>query len=196
MVQEEGPGFKKMGMFVFKKVGIKTVGFGYYFYLYGANRLILATSQVYSSLAACKKGAKSVVNDSAIAAVEDLTDPSRKPRSYPRFEIFTDGEGYHRFRLRDRNGEKVLASQRYCTEDAVRRAVQSVVSQVEMPRFFMKQNGEMIELLGVDRQEEEDYTLSDTADIVLFTERPLGDEPLQSLGREDDLLNEREPSDN
>ena len=164
-----------MGLFLFKKVKIKTLGYGYYFYLYSENHLILATSQVYSSLAACKKGAKSVVCDSAIAALEDLSDPSRKPHKCPRFEIYTDAQGYRRFRLRDRNGESVLASQRYSGENAVRLGVQSVINQVQAPRFFMKQGGELVELLGVDQQDDDLQPVTDVADIVLFTERPLGD---------------------
>lgn len=164
-----------MGLFLFKKVKIKTLGYGYYFYLYSDNHLILATSQVYSSLAACKKGAKSVVCDSAIAAVEDLSDPLRRPHKCPRFELYTDVEGYRRFRLRDRNGESVLASQRYSTEDAVRLGVQAVVAQVQTPRFFMKQGSELTELLGVERQDDELPPVTDVADIVLFTERPLGE---------------------
>ena len=164
-----------MGLFLFKKVKIKTLGYGYYFYLYGENQLILATSQIYSSLAACKKGAKSVVCDSAVAAVEDLSDPSRKPHRCPRFEIYTDVEGYRRFRLRDRNGESVLASQRYTSESSVRLGVDSVVNQVKAPRFFMKQGSELVEMLGVDQQDDDAPPITDVADIVLFTERPLGD---------------------
>lgn len=164
-----------MGLFLFKKVKIKTLGYGYYFYLYSENHLILATSQIYSSLAACKKGAKSVVCDSAIAAVEDLSDPSRKPHKCPRFEIYTDVDGYRRFRLRDRNGESVLASQRYSGETSVRLGVQSVITQVQAPRFFMKQGSELVELLGVDQQDDDLPPVTDVADIVLFTERPLGD---------------------
>ncbi len=164
-----------MGLFLFKKVKIKTLGYGYYFYLYGENQLILATSQVYSSLAACKKGARSVVIDSAVAAVEDLSDPTRRPHRCPRFELYTDVDGYRRFRLRDRNGESVLASQRYSSENAVRLGVQSVVTQVQSPRFFMKQGSELIELLGIERQDDELPPVTDVADVVLFTERPLGD---------------------
>ena len=164
-----------MGLFLFKKVKIKTLGYGYYFYLYGENHLILATSQVYSSLAACKKGARSVVCDSAIAAIEDLSDPARKAHRCPRFEIYTDVEGYRRFRLRDRNGESVLASQKYSSENAVRLGVQSVITQVQTPRFFMKEGGELIELLGIERQDDDLSYVTDVADVVLFTERPLGD---------------------
>ena len=129
------------------------------------------------------------MSDSAIAATEDLSDPSRKPHRCPRFEIYTDVDGYRRFRLRDRNGESVLASQRYSSENAVRLAVRSVISQVRTPRFFMKQNGELVELLGVDRIDDDDFSYSsDSAEVVLFTERPLDDPDLEELSEiEEDL---------
>ena len=175
-----------MGLFLFKKVKIKTLGYGYYFYLYSENHLILATSQVYSSLAACKKGAKSVVCDSAVAALEDLSDPLRRPHKCPRFELYTDGDGYRRVRLRDRNGESVLASQRYSTEDAVRLGVQAVITQVQEPRFFTRQGSELVELLGVERQDDEPPAVTDVADTVLFTERPLGELASIDVGDESD----------
>ena len=121
--------------------------------------------------------------------MEDLSDPSRKPHKCPRFEIYTDVEGYRRFRLRDRNGESVLASQRYSGENAVRLGVQSVISQVQAPRFFMKQGSELVELLGVDQQDDDLPPIADVADVVLFTERPL----LDGDSVDGDALSDREP---
>jgi hypothetical protein len=57
----------------------------------------------------------------------------------------------------------------------VRLGVQSVITQVQAPRFFMKQGSELVELLGVDQQDDDLPPVTDVADIVLFTERPLGD---------------------
>ena len=88
-----------MGSFVIKEVRIRELGRGYYFDLYAPSRLIIATSQMYTSLAACKKGARSVVRDAREATIDDLTDPTRKSVGYPRFEIFREGENF-RFRLR------------------------------------------------------------------------------------------------
>ncbi len=163
-----------MGSFVIKEVRIKELGQGYYFDLYAPSRLIIATSQIYTSLAVCKKGARSVVRDAREAAVDDLTDPTRPSVGYPRFEIFREGENY-RFRLRTQSGDRTLTSQYYSSVAICKAAIESVKALVAMPKFYILEGHELRELLNVNISHDEDVIseVSDTADIQLSTERPL-----------------------
>lgn len=163
-----------MGSFVIKEVHIKELGQGYYFDLYAPSRLIIATSQIYTSLTVCKRGARNVVRDAREAAVDDLTDPTRRSVGYPRFEIFREGESF-RFRLRTQSGDRTLTSQYYSSIALCRLAIESVKALVAMPRFYILEGHELRELLNVNISHDEDVIpeISDTADIQLLTERPL-----------------------
>ena len=65
---------------------------------------VIATSEVYSSETACKKGVDSVRN-SALGEVEDQTVEGFEVKKHPKFEIYADKAGDFRYRLKARNGE-------------------------------------------------------------------------------------------
>ena len=84
-----------MGKFVIKetKTGIK-------FDLKAGNGEVIATSEVYTTEAACKNGIASVTKNAPVAAIEDQTVEGFATAKNPKFEIYTDKGGEYRFRLR------------------------------------------------------------------------------------------------
>ena len=97
-----------MGKFVIKntKTGVK-------FDLKATNGEIIASSEIYSSLAACKKGIASVAANAPIAAVEDQTAEGYAVEKHPKFEIYQDKAGEFRFRLKAKNGQIIAVSEGY-----------------------------------------------------------------------------------
>lgn len=97
-----------MGKFVIKetKTGIK-------FDLKAGNGEVIATSEVYTTEAACKNGIQSVITNAAIAAVEDQTKEGYATEKNPKFEIYTDKAGEFRFRLKAKNGQIIAVSEGY-----------------------------------------------------------------------------------
>lgn len=110
-----------MGKFVMKetKSGIK-------FNLKAGNGEIIATSEVYTTAAACKNGINSVVTNAPIAALEDQTVEGFKTEKNPKFEIYTDKAGETRFRLKAKNGQIIATSEGYTTKKACLNGVESV----------------------------------------------------------------------
>lgn len=104
---------------------IRQVRSGYKFDLLAGNGQVIATSEVYETAAACKKGIQSVGNCAPKAAVVDLTEEGKLPAN-PKFEIFVDKAGAYRFRLKARNGQVVAVSENYTTKAACLHGVQSV----------------------------------------------------------------------
>ncbi len=157
-----------------KQVQVKELGACYYFDIYAPSRLVLATSQIYTSLAVCKKGARSVVRDAREAGIDDMTDPTRVSVGYPRFELFREGESF-RFRLRTQNGDRTLTSQYYATAELCEKAIYMVKELVREPLFYMLEGHELSELLNVniDRDEKEAEEACDSVDMELLIERPL-----------------------
>ena len=89
-----------MGKFVIKetKSGIK-------FDLKAGNGEVIATSEVYTTEAACKNGIASVTKNAPVAAIEDQTVEGYATEKNPKFEIYTDKAGEYRFRLKAANGQ-------------------------------------------------------------------------------------------
>ena len=110
-----------MGKFVINdaKNGVK-------FNLKAGNGEVIAHSEVYSSLASCKKGIASVIKNAPIAPVEDQTKEGFEKISNPKFEVYTDKKGEFRFRLRARNGQNIAASEGYTTMKACQNGIESV----------------------------------------------------------------------
>ncbi len=110
-----------MGKFVINdaKNGVK-------FNLKAGNGEVIAHSEVYSSLASCKKGIASVIKNAPIAAVEDQTKEGFAKERNPKFEIYADKKGEFRFRLRARNGQNIAASEGYTTMKACQNGIESV----------------------------------------------------------------------
>ena len=104
---------------------IKPVATGYKFDLLAANGQIIATSEVYETEAACRKGIHSVCSSAPKAKFADLTEEGKLPTN-PRFELFLDKAGAYRFRLRSRNGQVIAVSEDYTTREACENGIESV----------------------------------------------------------------------
>ena len=111
-----------MGKFV-----IRQTGTGYKFDLKATNGEVIATSEVYSTEAACIKGTESVAKCAATANFADLTAGEQEV-SHPKFELYQDKAGQYRFRLKARNGEIIATSEAYTTKAACENGIESVRS--------------------------------------------------------------------
>ena len=65
---------------------------------------VIATSEVYTSEAACKKGVDSVKN-SAAGEVENQTIEGFETKKHPKFEVYKDKGGAFRYRLKAAKGQ-------------------------------------------------------------------------------------------
>ena len=97
-----------MGKFVIKKTntGIK-------FDLKAGNGEVIATSEVYTTEASCRKGIESVRKNAPVAGVENQTVEGFETVKHPKFEIYLDKAGEYRFRLKATNGEIIAVSEGY-----------------------------------------------------------------------------------
>ncbi len=110
-----------MGKFVIEeaKNGIK-------FDLKAGNGEVIASSEVYSSKAACTNGIESVRKNSQEAKVEDQTVEGFAKEKNPKFEVFKDKASQFRFRLKASNGEIIATSEAYTTKAACMNGIESV----------------------------------------------------------------------
>ncbi len=110
-----------MGKFVMRKTntGIK-------FDLKATNGQVIATSEVYTTDAACKKGIASVAKNAPVAAIEDQTKEGYATEKNPKFEIYTDKAGEFRFRLKATNGQVIATGEGYKTHANCVNGVESV----------------------------------------------------------------------
>ena len=97
-----------MGKFV-----IKTTNTGVKFDLKAGNGEVIATSEVYTTMGACRKGIASVQKNAPVAAVEDQTVEGYAVAKHPKFEIYADKAGEFRFRLKATNGQIIAVSEGY-----------------------------------------------------------------------------------
>ncbi|MBR3949596.1 MAG: YegP family protein [Oscillospiraceae bacterium] len=110
-----------MGKFV-----IRAVQSGIKFDLYAANGQSILTSEVYTTLAACRKGIESVRKNAPAAKLEDRTVPESKVLTNPKFEMYQDRSGAYRFRLKARNGEIIAVSDAYTARAGCLNGIESV----------------------------------------------------------------------
>jgi uncharacterized protein YegP (UPF0339 family) len=113
---------KLIGKFVIKKAKDGS----YMFNLIAANSMIVATSQMYTTLDACKNGIASVSANAPTAKVEDQTLENYAKLPYPKFEMYVDKANEYRFRLLAKNGQNVLASQGYSMKENCINGINSV----------------------------------------------------------------------
>lgn len=99
----------------------------YVFNLYAANRVIVATSQIYSSSQSAITGIKSVIANAERANVEDQTLKQYQPQPYPKWEIYVDKGGQYRWRLLATNGSCILHSQGYTQKSTCKKGIESVI---------------------------------------------------------------------
>ncbi len=115
-----------MGKFV-----IKTVKTGTKFDLLATNGQVVASSEIYTTEAACKNGINSVITCSAVAGTEDQTVEGYETLKHPKFEIYKDKAGEFRFRLKARNGQVIAVSEGYKTKVSCLNGVDSVVKNAK-----------------------------------------------------------------
>lgn len=110
-----------MGKFVVRKTntGIK-------FDLKAGNGEVIATSEIYSSEAACKNGIASVQKNASVAAVEDQTVEDYAVEKNPKFEVYSDKAGEFRFRLKATNGQVIAVSEGYKSVASCMNGIESV----------------------------------------------------------------------
>ena len=108
------------------KFVIREVASGVKFDLYAANGQSILTSEVYTTLAACRKGVESVRKNAPAAKVEDQTMEGFRKLTNPKFEVYQDKAGAYRFRLKARNGEIIAVSERYNARAGCINGVESV----------------------------------------------------------------------
>ena len=110
-----------MGKFV-----IRPVKTGIMFNLKAGNGEIIATSEVYTTESACRKGIASVIKNAPIAALEDQTVEGFEKQKHPKFEIYTDKKGEFRYRLKATNGQIIAVGESYKAKKSVLNGVESV----------------------------------------------------------------------
>ncbi len=109
-----------MGKFV-----IKQTATGYKFDLKAGNGEVIATSEIYTTEAACIKGLESV-KACCVGEVEDQTVEPVDAKKHPKFELYTDKSGEFRFRLKAKNGQIIATSESYKTKASCENGIESV----------------------------------------------------------------------
>lgn len=109
-----------MGKFV-----IRETATGIKFDLKAGNGEVIATSEVYSSEAACKNGIESVRKCCA-GGVEDQTVEGYETLKHPKFEVYLDKKGEYRFRLKARNGEIIATGEGYKSKASCLNGIESI----------------------------------------------------------------------
>lgn len=115
-----------MGKFV-----IRNTNTGFKFDLKASNGEVIATSEVYETLASARNGVKSVANNAPVANVEDQTVEEFEKQKHPKFEMYTDKAGEFRFRLKAKNGEVIAVSEGYKTKASCENGIASVKKNAE-----------------------------------------------------------------
>ena len=113
-----------MGKFV-----IKPAKNGFMFNLKAGNGEVIATSEVYSSLDACKNGVASVAKNAPIAIdnLEDQTKADFETQKNPKFEVYADKRGEFRFRLKAANGQIIAVGEGYKAKASCLNGIKSIV---------------------------------------------------------------------
>ena len=119
-----------MGKFV-----VKQTATGFKFDLKATNGQVIATSEVYTTKAACLKGIESVRKNS-VGGVEDQTVEGFAKVTHPKFEIYTDNAGEFRFRLKAKNGETIAASEGYKSKASCLNGIESVRKNAPEAEIF------------------------------------------------------------
>ena len=108
------------------KFVIRTVNSGIKFDLKATNGQVILSSEIYTSVAACRKGIASVAKNAAIAKVENQTEEGYAVLTNPKFEMYEDKAGEFRFRLKARNGQIIGTSEGYTAKAGCLNGIESV----------------------------------------------------------------------
>ncbi len=110
-----------MGKFV-----VKQVKNGVMFNLKAGNGEVIATSEIYTTEAACMSGIESVRKNAVEAKLEDQTVAGYETVANPKFEVYADKTGEFRFRLKARNGEIIAVGEGYKAKASCLNGIDSV----------------------------------------------------------------------
>lgn len=113
------------------KFVIRTVPSGVKFDLKAANGQVIATSEVYTTEAACRKGIASIRKNAPVAGVENRTEADFPILPHPKFELFLDKSGQYRFRLKATNGQVIAISEGYSGKAGCLNGIESVKKNAE-----------------------------------------------------------------
>ena len=108
------------------KFVIRTVNTGIKFDLKATNGQVIATSEIYTTAAACRNGVESVRKNAPIANLENQTEEGFVVMTHPKFEMYEDKAGEFRFRLKARNGEIIAVSEGYTAKAGCLNGIESV----------------------------------------------------------------------
>ena len=111
-----------MGKFVVKL----TKNDGFLFNLKAVNGEIIATSEVYTTEAACLNGIESVRKNAVEGKLEDQTVENYEKLTNPKFEVYKDKAGEFRFRLKARNGEIIAVGESYKAKASCLNGIDSI----------------------------------------------------------------------
>jgi len=121
------------------KFAVKKVNTGIKFYLKAGNGEVIASSEVYTSEAACRKGIESVRRNAVEAKLEDQTVENVAKVTHPKFEMYTDKAGEFRFRLKAKNGEIIAVSEGYKSKASCLNGIESVRKNAPEAEIFFVQ---------------------------------------------------------
>ena len=124
-----------MGKFVIREKNDK-----FSFRLKAGNGEVIATSQMYKSLATCKAGIASVAANAPIANLENQTEEGYAAQKHPKFEVYKDNAGEFRFRLKAKNGQNIAASEGYASEKSCLSGIESVRKNAVDAKIEMEEN--------------------------------------------------------
>lgn len=110
-----------MGKFV-----VKQTNTGIKFDLKAGNGEVIATSEVYSSEAACRNGIASVQKNAPVAGIEDQTVEGFEKVKHPKFEVYQDKAGEYRFRFKATNGEIIATGEGYKAKAGCMNGIESI----------------------------------------------------------------------
>ncbi len=107
------------------KFAVRETATGFKFDLKAGNGEVIATSEVYTTKAACLNGIESVKTN-CVGEIEDQTVENIEAKKHPKFELYTDKAGEYRFRLKAKNGEIIATSEGYKTKASCENGIASV----------------------------------------------------------------------
>ena len=100
---------------------------GPHFNLKAGNGQVIASSEVYNSMAACKNGIESVRRNAPVANIENQTVEGFEKMKHPKFEIYADKRGEFRFRLKAANGQIIATGEGYKAKASCKNGIASIV---------------------------------------------------------------------
>ncbi len=121
------------------KFAVRQVKTGIMFNLKANNGQVIATSEVYNSDAACRKGIESVRKNAPIAPIENQTVEGFAKEKHPKFEVYLDKAGEYRFRLKATNGQIIAVGESYTQLSGCLNGIESVKKNAPDAEIVMEE---------------------------------------------------------